>query len=318
MTVEPWISVSSTRDVGVADGLDDGARFQPVFLDGFERGARFAVWWLPANTSARGTVLCVPSPADEALATRRAISAQAWRLARSGWIVLVPDLYGCGDSAGDGDEATLAIWRRDLLRYALLARQRAPGPAVLWSVAAGSLLAVDLAFALDQLLDAIVLWQPCADGDAAADSLAGVARYSPQLLEALSGLPMQPPPIAEGGRQPVIGFLEVGPAKSPKRERECECERERERKCKRDATEPATEPVGSADTADTPGRIAATTRKLLKAWLDAGHLVTAQTVPLVSRPPEADGATAGTQAFAGTALPEALFDATVEFLDPLR
>lgn len=304
MTVEPWISVSSTRNAGVADGLDGGARFQPVFLDGFERGARFAVWWLPANASARGTVLCVPSPADEALATRRAISAQAWRLARSGWIVLVPDLYGCGDSAGDGHEATLAIWRRDLLRYALLARQRAPGPAVLWSMAAGSLLAVDLAFALDQLLDAIVLWHPCADGDAAADSLAGVARYSPQLLEALSGLPMQPPPIAERGRQPMIGFLEVGPAKSPERERE------RERN--------ATEPVDSTDTVDTPGRIAATTRKLLKTWLDAGHLVTAQAVPLVSRPPDTDGATAGMQALAGAALPEALFDATVEFLDPLR
>lgn len=300
MSVEPWISVNSTQGASGIDGRNGGARVQPVFLDGFERGTRFAVWWLPASEPARGTVLCIPSPADETLAARRAISAQAWRLARCGWIVLVPDLFGCGDSSGDGNEATLAIWRRDLLRHALLARQRAPGPAVLWSIGAGSLLAVDLAFALDQLLDAIVLWQPCADGSGAVDDPASQARYSPQLLGALSGLPMQPPPISEGGGQPVIGFLELGPARSGEPE----------------AATP--EAVGAKATADLRSTISPATRGLLKTWLDAGHLVTALAVPSSSRFANNEGQGTGAGSYAGTAPPEALFDATVDFLDPLR
>ncbi len=238
--MEPWISVSTTRDAARVDGRDGPARFEPARLDGFEDGARFGVWWMPAEREPRGTILCVQPLGDEQPCARRVIAAQAWRLAARGWAVLVPDLYGCGDSAGGPGEITLEAWRNDLLRCAMLVRQRAQGPNVLWGVRAGALLGVDIAVALDQLLDAHLYWQAPDSGRSAADALAASAGFPGRLLESLGELRMQAPPTAERGALPAVAFVEINEAPT------------------------------------SLGDVSVATRALTESWLDAGYLAGAR------------------------------------------
>ena len=102
--------------------------------------------------------------------------AQAMRLARAGWTVMVPDLYGTGDSDGASFDATLHIWRQDLNRAAHLAKAKTPGPLVLWGVRMGALLAADALPWLDTTVDALVFWQAPANGKAAMGGLLKLAR----------------------------------------------------------------------------------------------------------------------------------------------
>ncbi len=238
--MEPWISVSTTRDAARVDGRDGPARFEPVQLDGFEDGPRFGVWWLPAERDPRGSILCVQPLGDERFCARHVIAAQAWRLAARGWAVLLPDLYGCGDSPGDPSEATLDAWRNDLLRCAMLVRQRSQGPNVLWGVRAGALLGVDIAVALDQLLDAHLFWQAPEHGRSVADALATSSRLPARLLASLGELRMQAPPTAERGSLPAVSFIEIN------------------------------------DAPTSLGDVSLATRGLTESWLDAGYLANAR------------------------------------------
>lgn len=243
--MEPWISVSTTRDAARVDGRDGPARFEPVQLQGFEAGTRFGVWWMPAETPPRGTILCVQPLGEERPWARRVIAGQAWRMASRGWAVLVPDLYGCGDSPGEPAEATLDAWRNDLFRCMMLVRQRAEGPNVLWSVRAGALLGVDLSVALDQLLDAHLFWQAPESGRSAVDALAASTALPARLLVSLGELRMQPPPTAERGSQPLVTFVETN------------------------------------ESAASLGDVSPAARTLTESWLDAGYIAGARAAPVL-------------------------------------
>lgn len=148
------------------------ASLEPAFLEGFDAGRRFALWVPPpAGRPVRGAVLCVQPFGDEANLARRVLVAQARRLGFAGWCTLIVDPFGTGDSDGETAQATLGQWRADLLRAAHLARERAPGPFVVWGTRMGALLASELAIALDQLANAFVFWQPAASGAALLDPL---------------------------------------------------------------------------------------------------------------------------------------------------
>ena len=153
------------------------ARLEPVFLDGFAGGRRFALWVSPPpGTAERGSLLCVQPFGEEANLSRRVLVAQAARLAALGWTTLFLDPYGTGDSDGATAEARLEVWQADLLRASQLARQRVAGPFVLWGVRLGTLLAAELAIALDQLASGLVFWQPAASGAQLMDPLLKLAR----------------------------------------------------------------------------------------------------------------------------------------------
>ena len=62
----------------------------------------------------RRKILIVPPFAEELNKSRHILAAFAVALAEAGHDVLLPDLYGTGDSEGDFGEATLEIWRADL------------------------------------------------------------------------------------------------------------------------------------------------------------------------------------------------------------
>lgn len=125
-------------------------------------GPRFVLMHWPRSAPARGTILLAPPFAEEMNKCRRMIAQAARALAADGWHVVQPDLYGCGDSAGDFGAASWQQWLDDL-DHAVRAHQGG-GEVWLWGVRAGALL-------LPPLLDAIpganlLLWQPAQDGAA--------------------------------------------------------------------------------------------------------------------------------------------------------
>ena len=264
-------------------------RIEPAQLEGFDRGPRFAVWWRPTRAAPRGAVLCVQPLGNERPIARHALALQAWRLAERGWTVLTVDLFGSGDSPGDPGEATLEEWRADLLRAAMLARQGHSGPNVLWGVRHGSLLAADVAVALDQLVDAFVFWEaPDSGAEISASSHEG-GSAGPALAAALRELRMQPPPVAEHGAPPSALFLQF------------------------DAPGPGL------------GELSPLTSALTESWLAAGYLATAR-VARCGRfwRPAATASHSGAPGSPGVpqshvrTLPAAAWLATEEFLGGLR
>jgi exosortase A-associated hydrolase 2 len=164
------------------------------FLAG-SRGALFAVYHPPAaGMTSRSGVLCAPPFAEELNKSRRMIAQQARRLAAAGFGVLIPDLYGTGDSAGDFGDARWEIWREDLARCAEWLRQRGHESLILWGLRLGGLLAAELA--AEGAATRLLLWQPVLSGQRflhqflrlrlTADRLKGGSETLGRLQEALA------------------------------------------------------------------------------------------------------------------------------------
>lgn len=120
----------------------------------------------PAQGSApRSTavLLCYPSGRDYVV-THRVFRRLAIGLARAGLAVLRFDYYGCGDSAGDAEEGSVALWSADIDSAIdeLKARSGATLVCLLGFRLGASLAA--LAGARLGSVDRMVLWDPVIDG----------------------------------------------------------------------------------------------------------------------------------------------------------
>ena len=80
----------------------------PQFLE-LETGSLFALFY-PATARVKLRVLVVPPFAEELNKCRRLMALTASRLAADGCDVLIPDLFGTGDSDGDFSAATWETW----------------------------------------------------------------------------------------------------------------------------------------------------------------------------------------------------------------
>jgi exosortase A-associated hydrolase 2 len=129
------------------------------FVDG-AGGSRLRLVSAPARGRSRGTVVLAPAFAEEMNKSRRMCARLARALAKCGYRVIQGDLAGCGDSAGALRDATWEQWIDNLRSDLALAD--AAGPAWLWCVRAGALLArpVLAGYPEAQLL----LWQPVMSG----------------------------------------------------------------------------------------------------------------------------------------------------------
>ncbi|TCO80996.1 exosortase A-associated hydrolase 2 [Plasticicumulans lactativorans] len=140
---------------------------EPLFIDA-GRKRLFALFLPPsADRPPRGGVLYVPPFAEEMNKSRAMAVSAARAFAAAGWGVLLPDLFGTGDSEGDFGDARWEGWRGDLTAAAAWLAQRCPGTPVVWGLRLGALLALDAAQrgALDAR--AFLLWQPTSSGEQA-------------------------------------------------------------------------------------------------------------------------------------------------------
>ncbi|AHK78749.1 exosortase [Ectothiorhodospira haloalkaliphila] len=138
-------------DVGFIQGRQ-GALFQVVHRP-------------PEGVAVRGTVLYVHPLMEEHNKSRRMAALQARQLAAQGWVVLQPDLYGCGDSDGDFEEARWAVWLEDLHAGLQALPHDAHQPLILWGLRAGCLLISDLLSSHPCTPALTILWQPVTQGD---------------------------------------------------------------------------------------------------------------------------------------------------------
>ena len=140
----------------------------PFFLDvadGPRVEERFCFFHAAAGgVATRGSVLAVHAFAEE-MNKSRATSADAARaLARAGFHVLQIDLGGCGDSAGEFEDATWNTWLADLNRAWAWMAARCTGPRWIWGTRLGALLADQLAAGCHPAADGLLLWQPVVNG----------------------------------------------------------------------------------------------------------------------------------------------------------
>ncbi len=135
------------------------------FVKGAAQGALFQILHEPATQPVRGAVLYVHPFAEELNKSRRMVALQARRLAELGYVVLIPDLHGCGDSSGDFSEARWETWLSDLGQCLEQVQASYQVPPILWGLRAGCLLISDLLQVRDEIPAATLFWQPVTNGE---------------------------------------------------------------------------------------------------------------------------------------------------------
>lgn len=128
----------------------------------------------PEADPTRPAILFLPAFAEEMHMSRHVAAAQARALAAAGHTVLLPDLTGCGDAAGDFADATWQDWLDDAEAAADFLKARAGGELVLWGLRMGCLLAGALAARRDDIAR-LLFWQPVLNGEQQVDQFLRVA-----------------------------------------------------------------------------------------------------------------------------------------------
>lgn len=138
--------------------------WEPVFLDG-AGGPLFAIHHTPApGAEDFGDLVFVPPFGEEMNQARRMVAEQARRLAQAGTGVLLLDLFGTGDSAGDFADATWEIWLDDIAVACNWLSRRGRRLVGLWGLRLGATLAVEAAAAGTLSVPRLLLWQPVTSG----------------------------------------------------------------------------------------------------------------------------------------------------------
>ena len=144
-------------------------------------------------------VLIFPPFAEELNKSRRMLSLQAKQLNKLGYHVVLPDLFGTGDSEGDFSEATWQLWLSDVENIVACMKKDNKNIVGVLGVRLGALLAVDSLRFFNEKLKEIIFWQPVLRGESAitqflrirmaADVAAGNNKSTPKVLrqQLLSG-----------------------------------------------------------------------------------------------------------------------------------
>lgn len=139
-------------------------KVEPFFLESAE-GPLFAVHHAPSNPATiRGHVLCVPGFNEELNRCRSMVTLQAQALARIGYGLLVIDLFGTGDSAGEYRDARWDIWLRDVQAGMEWLANQPSGCSGLIGIRLGAILASEALRATARNDIALMLWQPIPRG----------------------------------------------------------------------------------------------------------------------------------------------------------
>ncbi len=138
---------------------------QPRFLDG-PKGPLFSLWFDP-GAAADHAVLVVPPFAEEMNKSRRMLALQGEALARAGTGMLLLDLYGTGDSAGEFAEAEWQTWLTDLECATRWLAARGVKRISLLAQRLGALLAVEFLPRSPLPVARLLFWHPVIKGQQA-------------------------------------------------------------------------------------------------------------------------------------------------------
>ncbi|WP_275098478.1 hydrolase 1, exosortase A system-associated [Sedimenticola hydrogenitrophicus] len=136
---------------------------EPFFLNHQNRKL-FVTLYTPSNHALDHWVLHFPAFAEEMNKSRKMVSAQARSFAGMGMTVVVPDLYGTGESGGDFSEADWSVWCADMLYLVDWMRAQGAIKIHFWGLRLGALLALDVARRLNNPVSSLLLWQPVCTG----------------------------------------------------------------------------------------------------------------------------------------------------------
>lgn len=136
----------------------------PQFVNG--PSGRLFITQHSANAVASSEwIIYLPAFAEEMNKSRSMVRAQAAAFVKAGATVIVPDLFGTGDSEGDFGDANWGVWKQDIRYLVLSARPQGARKITLWGLRAGALMALDL---MDEGLEGVselILWQPVHSGE---------------------------------------------------------------------------------------------------------------------------------------------------------
>jgi exosortase A-associated hydrolase 2 len=152
---------------------------EPFFLDG-----HFCLYYPPSQEAPpRGALLYAHPFGEEMNKSRRMVALQARRFAQLGYGVLLIDLHGCGDSAGDFSEASWEAWKTSLATGLAWLRSNGLTPVTLWGLRLGASLALDFAIGAGARYESILLWQPVVKGEAYLNQFLRLALASQMLAK---------------------------------------------------------------------------------------------------------------------------------------
>jgi exosortase A-associated hydrolase 2 len=130
------------------------------FIDG-PNGSLFCTGFQPVDRiSSTPRVMILPPFGEEMNKSRHVLAALVRQLGGAGFVVILGDLSGTGDSAGEFAEASIGRWRADI--DTLLDEFAGTGPLNLIGLRFGALLAADTA--QRHQVDQIALLHPVCDG----------------------------------------------------------------------------------------------------------------------------------------------------------
>jgi exosortase A-associated hydrolase 2 len=177
---------------------------RPFFLEG-PAGRLFCLHYAAENPGpVRRAVMVLPPFAEELNKCRRMLALAARSLQRAGSDVLLVDLYGTGDSAGDFADASLAVWRGDLTRATEWLAARGATHLDVLTVRGGALLLRGLDAPPGMMRGRIALWQPVVSGRLAMSQFLRL-RFAERMASAVNPAPA--PDVRAALRE--LGSIEV-------------------------------------------------------------------------------------------------------------
>jgi len=136
----------------------------PAFIDS-AGGRILCTAFLPErNAPDYPTLLFLPPFAEELNKSRRMLARLGHALSRHGIAMVLPDLHGTGDSAGDFSGADWSVWRDNVVDAANWVRSFSDGPLMLGGLRTGALLARDVAGDLSTAPPRLLFWSPVLHG----------------------------------------------------------------------------------------------------------------------------------------------------------
>jgi exosortase A-associated hydrolase 2 len=141
-----------------------GGGLRPFFFQGTRGRLYCLLHERNPGAAPASAVLFLPPFAEELNKSRRMVALQARELVTLGHSVLVPDLYGTGDSEGDFADSLWETWIEDLALLCKWLGDNQGAKLSLWSLRTGVLLGADLLAATGLAPADWLLWQPVANG----------------------------------------------------------------------------------------------------------------------------------------------------------